>query len=215
MSQMLAKNIKFLMQKHDIKNPNDLAKRTKIPQPTLFRWMVEAAREPRQSSLKPLAEFFGVEVNDLMGRDIETGEVHTEVSQHRLRKDVFIVDFADLCKYTGGVKPSDYKHLTNDMPVIMARVPSNAYGVVVKGDAMSPVIPDGARLVIDPNRAAKHGDYVIAVQPVTHVPVLRRMVEEGGYVYLYPENPMFEATKIVGEPQILGVVAEMQIVKIF
>ena len=150
-----------------------------------------------------------------MERDFETGELVSEVSSTKHLRHVFLIDFADIAAYPGGIKPFDHKHLTANLHVLGARVSSSAYGVRVTGDAMSPTFPEGAHIVVDPNRAARHGDYVVASEPKTHAPVLRRMVQEGGYVYLQPDNPRYETVRVDGEPQIFGVVAEMQIVKVF
>jgi SOS-response transcriptional repressor LexA len=215
MSKLLAKNIEFLMQKHEIKNPNDLAKRTKIPQPTLFRWMVGAAREPRQSSLKPLAEFFGIAVSDLMERDIETGEIKTEVANYKLRSEVHVLPMEMIKKYPEDLNSGEYVPFLDEVPVMEAKVSRNAFAIIVKGDAMAPLMPEGARLIVDPFRPAVHGDFIVVAEPSTHFPIIRKMVEEGGYTYLQPENSKYDTIKLDVEPQIFGVIAEMQIIKVF
>lgn len=212
MSKQLAKNITFLMQKHEIKNPNDLARRTHIPQPTLFRWMVSAAREPRQSSLKPLAEFFGLEVADLVERDLETGEVSTEVARENFHQEVSLLTLEEV-KAFDALAPRKKDGIF--APVLMTKVSRKSFCVVHKGESMHPVMPDGSRIVVDPSRSAKHGDYILVSDPKTHFPIVRKMVEEGGYTYLQAENKQYETIQLIGEPQIHGVVCEVQIIHTF
>lgn len=211
MSKILSKNIDFLMRKHGIKNLNLLAKRANIPQPTLFRWMNENAREPRHSSLVPLASFFGVSVNDVVSIDFETGDISTEVTAVSLRKEVCLFDISEV---NSNMNFREHEN-RNTVPVVHARVSNDSFAIEINGDSMSPEMPAGAVAIVDANRKAKGGDYVVAAHPVTYVPIIRKLVEEGGCFYLHPENKMFEAIKLKEIPQIFGVVAEMQVVKVF
>jgi transcriptional regulator with XRE-family HTH domain len=70
MSQIFADNLRHLMQSTGIKNVNDLSRRVRIAQPTLFRWLAAEAREPRHSSIMPIANYFGVTIDDLLTRDL-------------------------------------------------------------------------------------------------------------------------------------------------
>ena len=48
---------------HD--NPNSLSQKTKVPQPTIFRFISGEAREPRRSTLAPIAKHYGVPIEAL------------------------------------------------------------------------------------------------------------------------------------------------------
>lgn len=46
---------------------NELAERTNVPQPTIHRILIGESKDPRHSTVKPLADFFGVTVAQLRG----------------------------------------------------------------------------------------------------------------------------------------------------
>lgn len=48
---------------HD--NPNSLSQKTKVPQPTIFRFLSGEAREPRRSTLAPIAKHYGIPIEAL------------------------------------------------------------------------------------------------------------------------------------------------------
>lgn len=65
-------NLKWLMS--DKISPTALAEITKVPQPTIFRILQGDSADPRTSTIRPLAEYFGVSVSDLRDRDLTQGE---------------------------------------------------------------------------------------------------------------------------------------------
>lgn len=61
----LAKNIRDLMARENGLSENQLARNTGVPQPTIHRILSSSVRDPRDSTLRPLAEYFGVTVEQL------------------------------------------------------------------------------------------------------------------------------------------------------
>lgn len=53
--------LKFLMSRAG-DNPNSLAAKAKVPQPTLYRFLSGTAKEPRLSTFEPVAKHYGVPV---------------------------------------------------------------------------------------------------------------------------------------------------------
>ena len=209
MSKTLANNIRYLMTLNSVKSPSELARLTKIAQPTLYRWMVEDAREPRHSSLKPLADFFNVTVFDLLERNLETGDkvqmkafvtARREVPLGRVTKD--------------GLELENLK-LTDTRPALLVHATREMFAITVRGDAMAPAIPDGAVAILDPKLKLASGTVVLARDPDTRALVFRRLIQEGGHWFLLAENAAFGANRLIGEPDVLGTVVEVQIVRTF
>lgn len=207
MSQIFANNLRFLMQSHGIKNVNDLSRRTRIAQPTLFRWMAAEAREPRHSKIIPIAEYFGVGIDALLSLDLSTGEI-PEIKQAIGRAHVPVVAFESVKNYAEVMK----QPAVETWPAIHVRLTKRAFATQVTGNAMGPTIPSGAMVIVEPERAAKDGDVILVVEPVNHVAVLRKLETEAGVMYLVPLHTGFEVIKLDGEPQILGVVSEVQVI---
>ncbi|MFP1683370.1 LexA family transcriptional regulator [Alloalcanivorax sp. C16-1] len=62
-------NLSFLMARAHM-NPHSLAKETGVKQPTIFRILEGESLTPRDKTLRPLADFFGVSVQDLRYADL-------------------------------------------------------------------------------------------------------------------------------------------------
>ncbi|OTA14622.1 transcriptional regulator [Xenorhabdus vietnamensis] len=67
---MLIRNIFYLMSIHGIKSVAKLAERLEINQPTLHRTLSGEIKDPKYSTLKTIAEFFGRTPGELMDCDL-------------------------------------------------------------------------------------------------------------------------------------------------
>lgn len=65
----LKSNIDFLLEKHKT-NPNELSEKHGIPQSTIFRIQNGLTENPRQSTLRAISEWSGVDVGDLLTKDL-------------------------------------------------------------------------------------------------------------------------------------------------
>lgn len=79
---------------------------------------------------------------------------------------------------------------------------SNAFALRVEGDSMtSPYpgdrsFPAGTILIVDPNRAASAGDFVIAKDVKSGAATFKKLVHDAGRWYLRPLNPAYPAIEI-------------------
>jgi len=86
------------------------------------------------------------------------------------------------------------------------------YGLRVKGDSMSSPLGhqksfhEGDIIIIDPEKNAAHGDYVIALLPRSKEVTFKQYVIDGGVRYLKPLNPQYPTTQINDSTHICGVV---------
>lgn len=65
-------NLTFLLQQRGI-TATALARTTGVQQPTLHRILKGTSADPRSATLQPLADYFGVTLDDLYHRDLTTG----------------------------------------------------------------------------------------------------------------------------------------------
>lgn len=56
--------------------------------------------------------------------------------------------------------------------------------------------PEGTILIVDPNREAMPGDFVIAKDVDTQQATFKRLATDGGRWYLKPLNPQFKTVEI-------------------
>lgn len=70
---MLSHNLQFLMNSRQV-NAHNLQDAVGVNQPTIHRILTGESQDPRTSTLKPLADFFGVTVNDLREKNLSGDE---------------------------------------------------------------------------------------------------------------------------------------------
>lgn len=87
----------------------------------------------------------------------------------------------------------------------LVRQPSQTIMVPVKGDSMSDAgIHDGDLVVVERARAAKAGDFVVAI--VDSEFTLKELITEHGEFALKPHNPAYPTIRPQGQLEIFGVV---------
>lgn len=96
------------------------------------------------------------------------------------------------------------------------RPSSHAFALRVEGDSMTspvpPSFPDGCIIIVDPDRAPKAGDYVVAKDITTQRATFKRLMTDGNRWYLKPLNTAYPAIE-VDDPamRVIGVAIEWKI----
>lgn len=98
-------------------------------------------------------------------------------------------------------------------PVREAKTGPHAFALRVEGDSMTSdsglTFPEGTVLIVDPERAAKAGDYVVAKDVDTQRATFKRLTTDGARWYLKPLNRDYRPIEI-DDPamRVIGVVVE-------
>ena len=71
--------------------------------------------------------------------------------------------------------------------------------------------PEGTIIIVDPERAPKAGDYVVAKDVIHQKATFKKLTTDGSAWYLKPLNPAYP-TKEIDDPamRVIGVVIEYQ-----
>jgi SOS-response transcriptional repressor LexA len=91
------------------------------------------------------------------------------------------------------------------------RVGAAAFALRVRGDSMEPRCPDGATIIVDPERDAVNGSLVVVRLQDDAEATFKRLVIEGGRRFLAPLNPRYPVLEITGPAVICGVVRQVLI----
>lgn len=88
-----------------------------------------------------------------------------------------------------------------------------AYALRVVGDSMtnpsgSPSFPEGTVLILDPDRQAEHGNYVVVRQNGDTECTFKQLVRDGGTFYLKPLNPRYPILQMSRDAVVCGVLAQ-------
>ena len=121
------------------------------------------------------------------------------------------------------VRAGGWGEIDDHNPDTTETVPANysqpgryAFALSVDGDSMTTNIglsfPHGCIIIVDPDRIAKVGDFVVAKDVISQKATFKRLASDGGRWYLRPQNKEYPTLEIDHpEKRVIGVVIEFSI----
>ncbi|MBU3845927.1 MAG: helix-turn-helix domain-containing protein [Candidatus Acinetobacter avistercoris] len=173
----LKSNIDYLLEKHKT-NPNELSEKHGIPQSTIFRIQNGLTENPRQSTLKAISEWSGVDVGDLLTKDlkmldlipnlikIDDWDSNTPLDDDEVEIP-FFKDFSFACG-SGSISEA-MANETRKLRMAKSTLrnltveKNNAIAATASGDSMSPTIKDGDTIYVDLGRKTIKDGKIFAV----------------------------------------------------
>ena len=220
MSYLVA-NLNYLLKKNKT-NPNDLEeKHPAIKQSTLFRILNGITKDPRRSTLEPIAQWAGMSVNELFDIDLEAKEsISTQnqtlgdVAQIQPQSVPQQTNIADLSIRHDGLPASrqtpviswvaagDFTEvLSADLSRVIEWIPYNpragqyGFALIVEGVSMEPKFMPDDRIYVNPTFQINElhtGDLVIMACDGDEKGTFKELVVEDGNYYLRPLNPNWQ-----------------------
>lgn len=183
----------------------ELARKTDIPQPTLHRILSGATRSPRGASLAPIANFFSVTINQLLGVDNLPTDRVAGTYNPRIQgwTPLPIIDWTQAREW------HSFKHTlrtgtwddwaSTDLPVS-----EDAFAIEVRGSAMEPLFNEKTMLIIEPKRKPADRDYVVAAMKDRSCAMFKQVLFDGGDSYLKSINTEFKTLEMGINYDIIG-----------
>lgn len=213
----LAQNINYLFRVRG-ENATSIAEKVGISQPTLHRIQKGINQRPSGETLRKLADYFGVTVDDLLTRDLSTGLPVEAVARANVREGPNIkglvplltsVQAGEWCEIAGTFQRDDAKVW---LPCPVKHGP-RTFCLTVEGESMKnpgarPSYEPGDVIFVDPDVAAKPGDRVVARLESQVAATFKQYLEEDGQKLLKALNPDWQPRYIPinGDATICGVV---------
>lgn len=198
----LSDTLKRLLFEQNLK-PTELARLTKVPQPTIQRIIAGTTARPHISSLEPIANYFKISVEQLKGKQPIAWLASEQPSIHQLP----LLPWSDIL--TCSKNPEHRKKYSNTLTD--AQTSDQSFATALTDNAMEPLFPVGTTLILDPERPAKDRSYVIAQLIITDELVFRQLITNGNKQYLRalsPELSSLPATELTTNDTILGVLVQ-------
>lgn len=207
LSLRIKENLLFLTRKHNISEA-ELSRKANLPQATLNRLLKGTTDDPRASTLKAIAAFFNITVDQLL-------------SEHLLKESTF--DTTRLPIYNLDQNQSTLENFrTNqnlDWSTLLAKkeekfievepsISTHCMAFEVKGDSMWPQFIEGLIVIIDTKVPAKHRDFVIYLLASSKQLVLRQYIEEEQNRILKPVNHGYKLIPIDKSDILIGTVIQ-------
>ncbi|MGO1615681.1 MAG: XRE family transcriptional regulator [Halomonas sp.] len=234
----IGERLRQLMEEQGI-GENELARRSKVPQPTIHRILKGVSNSPRISNLEKLAASLGTTASflahgggsqDLVGLS-DTGMPGMMIGGAALASAVS----ARPNRAPPPPRLWSYPILTWSEAMQASRLEVTAPGekdqfessdylksgmafwLKMCGDAMaapigvSPSLPEGTLVLLDTGLQAVPGKLVLVELPDSSKPTLRMLIEESGRRYLKPLNPAYPLISLDNNCHILAVAIEARI----
>jgi phage repressor protein C with HTH and peptisase S24 domain len=136
---LLRKNLDWLL-KQSKASPYELQRATGVPQPTIHRILTGESNDPRTKTLQPLADHFGVSVEDLRSRDLTLMTADGTVT------------FVQVKNFTPAAVTDDGDPREIQVPKVRLRVAAG-----ISGFHTDPELFDGATMTVSRSWATRHG----------------------------------------------------------
>lgn len=177
-----------LIQEKNI-NVTELARQTKLKQPTLQRIVSGVYNRPHIKSLKPLADFFGITIEQLTGEDL----ISWLPSKSELIRRIPILSPTQAIKWpVDAIKNKLHLHTIIDI-----EVNQHTFAIKMLDASMEPLFPKNTLLIIDPHKEATDRCYILVKTKEYPEPILRQLLIDGKNRYIKPLSPDFEQFKML------------------
>lgn len=154
----------------------ELADALHVSASTVGMWEQDS-RVPKLEKLEEIADFFNINLDELRGQD-----------SMDIRKGIRIPVLGSV---RAGIPLEAIEDIVDyeEIPEVMARN-GEYFGLLVKGDSMSPVFVDGDTVIVRKQDSADTGDSVIAMINGDEATIKRLKRTEDGII-LIPNNPQY------------------------
>ncbi len=144
----LSRTLKRLLFEKDMK-PADLARALNIPSPTIHRLVTGKSTRPYESSLKPIADFFSIDVDQLLGEKPLSSENPGEppsIPSAQSIKTISILSWENVSDFKSSRKES-HKQIA-----VSGNINDDCFALIMNDHSMTPLFPKKTILIFDPNK---------------------------------------------------------------
>lgn len=184
----VAENIDALLVKYDI-TQESLARVAGISQAAVSGW--RHGKKPSNSSLHKICDYFGLEPNDILSD--RYGLAAVEHGRHSQRLPVVSADRVTVPLMTlgrvhaGTATDEEEVSVEVEVPAGVHERHPRAFALLVEGGCMNRVIPDGAHVLVDPDREPANGSIAV-VEDESHRAIMRRWYRGASKLMLVPDS---------------------------
>lgn len=196
MQNKLCDTLNVLMAQARI-NSSELARATGLPATTIKRMRNQAQCNPTISSLTPIAAYFSISINELLGGP-QSLPVTTMMS-------VPLLSWTEVATLNADTLKNTYQKRTT-----LLDLSKDSYALPVESDELSP-FSKGGILFIDRHRKPQSLDYAIIMQHNTASATLKKLIIEDNHYYLKSLVTGVALQPLHEHDQIMGVVAQFQL----
>lgn len=183
----LGHTLKKLLFERNIK-PVELSREVQLPPATIHRLITGKSTRPYESSLKPIADFFSVSVDQLLGESPLTSELTTHNNRMRFLP---LISWKNIFHFFYEQKA----HIEDEQIPFLGKAGKNAFATVLSDSSMEPQFPKNTILIFDSEQEGADRSYVLA-KLEDNIFVFRQLLIDGDHQFLKPLNPDLNVFKM-------------------
>jgi transcriptional regulator with XRE-family HTH domain len=204
MFEILCDNLNQLMQEAHI-SADELARRTSVPASTIKKIRNRYNPNPTLATLLPLAQFFSVTLDQLIGNE----PLNTSLFSGRHQPDLELKCHIPILSWEESVNWPATQDQHHPCVTTEFKYSTNAFALVINAEEWNN-LAKGTLLFIDPSLKAEHRDYAIMHKNGQKVPTFKQILYEDGQIYLKSIIPGYNITVMTPEYKFLGLVIEFK-----
>ena len=184
-----------------------LGRKIGVPRATINRLTTGRTSDPKISTLKAIAEYFNVTVDQLLGKQpvfIDTPRTSSSTDDAGY---IPIIDWSNVNswkKSLENITSDNHSHWISADPTI----DNGKFALKIQGESMSPQFQENTILVIDPLRKPKNRDFVLVSLAKNDDVLFRQLLIDGSYRVLKSINPIFPTIQLEECDKIIGVLIQ-------
>jgi SOS-response transcriptional repressor LexA len=189
--------------------PIDLAREVNIPPPTIHRLITGKSTRPYKSSLQPIADYFSMRVEQLVGEEPLQNEKDADIDKNKnLSPSIHYIPLIPW-ESLHTIFNSE-KNVYEKLPFI-GEISDNGCATIMQDSSMEPVFAGGSLLIFEPLKLPKDRSYILVQLHDNNLFVFRQLLIDVDHKYLKPLNPDLNAFKmrlLSDEDKIVGTLVE-------
>jgi transcriptional regulator with XRE-family HTH domain len=205
----LQENLKKLMLRCGNMSVSDLARATKLPQPTLHQLCCGITSSPRQKTLAVLADYFSITPAQLLGQDNLPDQLTWQMKQQLNIMATPILLWEDLPAWPDRIDVAARQEI-----ILEHNTSPNTFAIEMLGSSMEPLFPEGTLLIFDSQKRPKDRDCVMIYLQDHLKFCFKRLLIDGNTVWVKSINPELQGIstlKVSAEDKIIATLLEARI----
>jgi SOS-response transcriptional repressor LexA len=202
----LSSTLKNLLFHKDMKTM-DLARALDIPQPTIHRLVTGKTTRPYRSSLEPIADFFDISVDQLLGETPMPSAASTPPSPLSV-KTIPIIHWEN-----AHATEAQHREPLSEI-IVSGDLSTDTFALVMMDTSMEPLFPKMSLLIFDPSATLHDRSYVLVQLAHQTTPIFRQLLIDADQRYLKPLNAdlnAFQMRLMNDDDQIIATLVESRL----
>lgn len=184
-SLQLHQILKKLLFDNDMK-PADLARALNMPSPTIHRLVKGKSTRPHASSLEPIANFFKITTEQLLGDEELLALANSTEIKHLTKADITLVPIISW-EEINNLSESKTKAKAN--VAVIGNVHTDYFAIIMNDHSMEMLFPKKTILIFDPYKKPVDRSFVLVKIAGFEAPIFRQLLIDADHQYLKPLNP--------------------------